>query len=663
MFTINDARVAVLRIAQVKGKTRAALIERMFRLETAHFESRQYALTGSAGMERGKWSRAGMPSNISYIKMRDNHTQKLVDFIVWPNVYDFCLYLSNYIDRYNGNWARWNSTKAAAQHDYRIKVKNIRNRWILNSTVVEDELKNITDEPFQDSGINSSRRKNRVESNWNIQVGEKAINDEIVEEEEIPEDEYVTKLSGVETKEASGIWQIIKLVADQYSLSQNVNDATIAFSQGSLLNYIQKVVQSPWLEFFGDTVGDQYYFQCRKEPFDKKGYLKLPMVKSIQENEVLDTDLSWYEGDVFSWYQIIPRGSFLGQQNLIFAYVKAVFFEEYAEIWGSKPNIQVSNYLNFNKIDDDNKMFNKAIDDLRYMVESNAYLPFTRKGMIVINLDNSIRRGYKIFHEPTGEFFYVDSVTHAYYTGEDGPRGTTTLLVSRGIMKKYFESYFDIISFDNPKPLEQQITTKVQDGDLVFFFDNGRSNIIDLEENFEDSTNGTDIKMLNQISEYPELRNDLNVINQSSIVSIGNYIQKHKGQRFKIIGNVDEDAANVFLDLPRKRAETIKSIIVSEYLKKYNDMTKAELENSIDVEANANADSSYQIDSAGNSIESEVVEMPTLKDKAYKRNATFTVIPYDKKEIKKIEQKDVAWKVNRNTFQFFLNRKQFVNGQ
>lgn len=267
-----------------------------------------------------------------------------------------------------------------------------------------------------------------------------------------------TKIKEVKEVKATGIWQIIKLVTDQYSLSQTVNDATINNNQGSLLNFVQKVIQRPWLQFRGTTIGNQYYFYSRKEPFDFSGWQKMPVLKDIDESEVLSENLSWYDGDIFSWYQLTPRGNFYTEQHIEFGYVSAVYFEEYADIWGSKPLSHISNYVNYYKIPGEDKdiMSKKAMTDLKYMVESNCYLPFTRTGSLVILGDNTIKSGFKIRYKPTGEIFYVDSVSHNMVKNESGMNFQTTLNVSRGMKEKYINapinadmiSYFNIISFD-----------------------------------------------------------------------------------------------------------------------------------------------------------------------------------------------------------------------
>ncbi|MES2616923.1 MAG: hypothetical protein V4613_03605 [Bacteroidota bacterium] len=132
-FASQHAIDALRQIEVTKGKDRAKLLEKMLRLETAHFTSGQYKHTGSAGMEDGKWPNLPQGS-YSTIKMNDNHltgAAKLRTFIKWNSVYSFLLYLSDYIDRHSGNFARWNSTNETKQASYRKEVNSIKNKTII----------------------------------------------------------------------------------------------------------------------------------------------------------------------------------------------------------------------------------------------------------------------------------------------------------------------------------------------------------------------------------------------------------------------------------------------------------------------------------------------------------------------------------------------------
>lgn len=123
---------ALNKIAVKYGVQMAKTIEKIIRCETAHLTSKQWQLCKCAGMEMGKWSNLD-EHKFTLLQMNDNHLQgekKLRTFIVWNDVYDFCEYLAEYINRHNGNFARWNSLNLERQESYRKKVLSVKNRLI-----------------------------------------------------------------------------------------------------------------------------------------------------------------------------------------------------------------------------------------------------------------------------------------------------------------------------------------------------------------------------------------------------------------------------------------------------------------------------------------------------------------------------------------------------
>ena len=127
-FTPDDAKAALLKISAKYGKDMGATVERIMRLETAHFTSGQYRKTGTAGMVVGKWS------NLPYKNMptvKYDVKGKTYEYIVWPDVFSFMEYLVSYINRNNGNWARWNSTSPVVQENYRKLVGGVTNKFIV----------------------------------------------------------------------------------------------------------------------------------------------------------------------------------------------------------------------------------------------------------------------------------------------------------------------------------------------------------------------------------------------------------------------------------------------------------------------------------------------------------------------------------------------------
>jgi hypothetical protein len=71
------------------------------------------------------------------------------------------------------------------------------------------------------------------------------------------------------------------------------------------------------------------------------------------------------------------------------------------------------------------------------LIDINQYLPFTRKGSLVINGDRRIKKNTFVRLKSTGEIFYVDNVTNLYSTSGTEIDRETTLAISRGMIERY----------------------------------------------------------------------------------------------------------------------------------------------------------------------------------------------------------------------------------
>lgn len=300
-------------------------------------------------------------------------------------------------------------------------------------------------------------------------------------------------INEVETK---GIWQIVKLAFDDELKDRKVVDASLLTDQGNLFSFISgKIVQEPFAEFYGDTWGNQYYFTTRKPPTDQKSYNSLAEIAiDINNSDVYDSNLMFDDSEVYSWYSLEPSAMFFGSsKESILEYLPARFFASYARIWGSRPYSVKHNYLNYqaftgtNTSVESSQQISQSIQDLAYIIESNAYKPFTRKGTITIRGDRRIKIGTCIRLKGTNEIFYVDSVSNSYSITNETTDRVTVLTVSRGMIEEYilgitedvFEdgsmirknvSYFNIIDLkkDN-KGISKSADFKVNKGIFNFF--------------------------------------------------------------------------------------------------------------------------------------------------------------------------------------------------
>ncbi|APC16882.1 hypothetical protein BLL42_14495 [Pseudomonas frederiksbergensis] len=152
LFTVADGKAAIKVIYEKYGKEMAIIIERMYRDETAHFESGQYANCGTGGMEAfggppyygwdgaifeahpeytpvGTWS-AFENKGMSGQGGNQQVTDKKKVFVVLPSVLAGMEYKAAYINKYDGNWARWHSKETSVQNVYKTHIQAIRARFV-----------------------------------------------------------------------------------------------------------------------------------------------------------------------------------------------------------------------------------------------------------------------------------------------------------------------------------------------------------------------------------------------------------------------------------------------------------------------------------------------------------------------------------------------------
>ena len=163
------------------------------------------------------------------------------------------------------------------------------------------------------------------------------------------------------------------------------------------------------------------------------------MIK-IYDQEVYSENLSFHGSPVYSIFEYTPSNLLLTNETFVMP------LKEYAQVFGCSRLSIPSNYITyeatsqFNEDKSRNYVAEQIANDLVYIIETNAYLPFTRQGTIEIVGDRRIKIGMWIQYMPTDEYFYVDSVRQSYSTGTKQNR-RTTLTVSRGMVAKNAKGY------------------------------------------------------------------------------------------------------------------------------------------------------------------------------------------------------------------------------
>lgn len=244
-----------------------------------------------------------------------------------------------------------------------------------------------------------------------------------------------------------GIWKLTKLIVDPQLFDLRITDSTIAANSGSLMSFVKRVCQEPFVEFFTDTYGDRFYWIARKPPFNKQAFLDNHR-EIISEADLMGYSLEFNDSQVYSWYKLKPILWYQGDQNMSDFNFVSVFFPEFADIYGSRPLEVSSNYIDYGNMNANlGNGLDQAVNDMRWLIESNAHLVFTRRGTITINGNRTIKRGMCVYLESTDELFYVDSVSNSFQVSDTGTDRITTIQVSRGIVLSQVDRYFGVIDF------------------------------------------------------------------------------------------------------------------------------------------------------------------------------------------------------------------------
>lgn len=143
-FTEADAAEAIRAAKQVYGVNEAAILEKILRLETAHFKSEQFKKTGSGGMEIGAgkksfpygwtsplslWNSNPNLKPIGTLTTPENKTGIVKTFIIFPSVKAAAFTMAEVLKRRGWNAGSWFSTNPVLQENYNRSINKIKARF------------------------------------------------------------------------------------------------------------------------------------------------------------------------------------------------------------------------------------------------------------------------------------------------------------------------------------------------------------------------------------------------------------------------------------------------------------------------------------------------------------------------------------------------------
>jgi len=262
--------------------------------------------------------------------------------------------------------------------------------------------------------------------------------------------------------ERVGLWRLVRILVDPQIQNRQLADSSIASDSGSLINFINKFCQEPFIEFWTDTYGDRFYWIARKPPWTREAFLE-NHTQDIDDVDLLNVSLAFDDTQTYSWYRISPQVFYEGDSENSAFYHPAVFLPKFAELYGARALDIKSAYIEYDANAGMNDAgYKQGVEDLRWLIQTHAHLVFTRKGTITINRDRKIKRGMNVYLKSSDELFYVESVSHTYNTTKSSVDGVTTLQVSRGIVRTHENRYFNLVDTSTAFITETQEAQKIE---------------------------------------------------------------------------------------------------------------------------------------------------------------------------------------------------------
>ncbi len=521
------------------------------------------------------------------------------------------------------------------------------------------------------------------------------------------------KTNKLTTYKAAGIWQIIKLQIDDYACNdRTVIENRLAVHSGSLVNAMKLFADDVFVEFFGDTYVDQFFIMVRRPPFNKKGVLDYitkitgaapkglafdvdqtkekkasngSLLKNskdfinaqnsgsykdngqtIDDSMVVSEQLDWYAGEVYSWYRIsLPSGN-AADRTYASDKFPVIFFREYCEIWGNKALDVQSNYVPWNKIplkstakEITTTFETQLYEDLAFLVESNAYQPFTRTGTITIKGERRIKAKTWIRYTPTGEVFYVESVVNHWNINEESTDRLTTVTVSRGMVEynsagQYIlPLYFQIIDGlpNSQKSENDSLKDETKDTRILnVYFDFDKSTLITVDR--QDLTNAD---LIHNRAERLALAKK----GDESMESLLKELINSPDISVEITGHTDQNGDVIYNEeLSQRRSATIKQELVRLYKNstKKNDIEVTDFAKRITTSGageskplktnqGTSGDEKRLIDARNRRIEVTVKKKGNIENNSPSKSSK--------------ENNFSSWRVNPSVFNFFKARRQF----
>lgn len=278
----------------------------------------------------------------------------------------------------------------------------------------------------------------------------------------------------------NSIWNLIDLFTDESELQANrtLYDSTITEASGSILSFLQKIAQSPFVELFGITSGEKWNLIARTPPLTMDMYLGTDKPNSgnltieVGDEDIISENTKTDDKEAFSWFRLEPLGIFFGDKTARLLDFPAILCDEFINIFGSKLQDLTSNYLGGDnsikvpKDKDGNSLlytntYHQAFLDMCFFLKGMIISPFMKKGTITIYGNRLVHRGMNLYLKDRDMMYYIKQVEQSSNLADR----KTVCTVDRGMKKSNRDLFENVINIPSITEEQKQTLNKIKDGE------------------------------------------------------------------------------------------------------------------------------------------------------------------------------------------------------
>lgn len=263
-----------------------------------------------------------------------------------------------------------------------------------------------------------------------------------------------------------GVWNFVEFEIEPQTANRVLADSSIATMSGSIINFINSLLQTPFVETITDTYGSKFTFIIRTPPYLKEPYLNNRTLE-ISIRHLVQNSTGIDDRNVRSWFMFRPDASFFGDRDIAAALFPGIYFDKLAKIYGSRKLEMSHRYITYNYKDTTDKESRidtkiQNVEDLKFMVE--AFLPemFMKKGSLTFRNVEGIKKGINIYIPELDMLYYVKSYSHQIEISER----ITQVEVERGMPLNDIDLFYSLVEVEIDR--ENNIVKNVKFDENVF---------------------------------------------------------------------------------------------------------------------------------------------------------------------------------------------------